>query len=163
VPDEPTVIRATPADLAVVKATRLRALEDAPYAFASTLEREQILADDEWRSRIASGAWFLAYRGRRPVGIVAAFTEDGQPRQRRLVSMWVESAERGGPIAGDLVEAVISWAGEQEAYAVTLWTADGNARARRLYERLGFVSTGRRKSLPSDPSLGAQELIRRLG
>jgi ribosomal protein S18 acetylase RimI-like enzyme len=51
---------------------------------------------------------------------------------------------------------------EQQACAVTLWIADGNARARRLYERLGFVSTGRRQSLPSDPSVGEEELIRRL-
>ncbi|MGD0219489.1 MAG: GNAT family N-acetyltransferase [Acidimicrobiales bacterium] len=161
-PDERTVIRATLADLDVVKATRLRALEDAPYAFASTLEREQLLIEDEWRSRIESGAWFLAYRGGRPVGVVAAFTEVGQPSHRHLVSMWVEPAERGTSIAADLVEAVISWADEQEAHAVTLWIADGNARAHRLYERLGFVSPGRRQSLPSDPSLGVEEFMRRL-
>jgi len=160
VPDERTVIRATLADLDAVKTTRLRALEDAPYAFASTLEREQILVDDEWRSWIESGPWFLAYRDRRAVGIVAAFAEIGQPRHCHLVSMWVESAERGASVAADLVEAVISWADEQKAHAVRLWVAEGNARARRLYERFGFVSTGRRQSLPSDPSVGEEELIR---
>lgn len=163
VPDELTVARASLADLDAVKTTRLRALEDAPYAFASTVEREQILTDDEWGSRIESGAWFLAYCGGRPVGIVAAFAEVGQPNNRHLVSMWVEPAERGTSIAADLVQAVISWADEQQAAAVTLWIADGNARARRLYERLGFVSTGRRQSLPSDPSVGEEELIRRSG
>ncbi len=161
--DELTVIRVGLVDLDAVKVTRLRALEDAPYAFGSTAESEQLLTDEEWRSRLESGAWFLAYRDTSPVGIVGAFTEVDRPGQRRLISMWVAPSERGSSTAADLVEAVISWAHEQEADAVTLWTADGNARARRFYERVGFVSTGRRKVLPSDPSLGAEELVRRLG
>jgi ribosomal protein S18 acetylase RimI-like enzyme len=96
------------------------------------------------------------------VGIVAAFTEVDQPSNRRLVAMWVEPAERGPSIAADLVEAVISCARGQQAHAVTLWVAHGNARARRFYERLGVVSTGQRQSIPSDPSVGEEELIRRL-
>ena len=161
-PEDRRLIRATPFDLEAVKATRLRALAEAPYAFGSTAENEQSLTDDEWCSRIENGAWFLAYRGASPVGIVAAFAEVDRPRQRRLISMWVAPSERGSSTATDLVEAVIAWADEQHAEAITLWTADGNVRARRFYERLGFVSTGRQKSLPSDPSLGAEELIRRL-
>jgi hypothetical protein len=46
---EVEVVRAAAADWQDVKLTRLRALADAPYAFASTLAREQMYDDEEWR------------------------------------------------------------------------------------------------------------------
>jgi GNAT superfamily N-acetyltransferase len=154
------VKRATIADLSGVRETRLRALRDAPYAFASTYQDEIVQSEDDWRSRFDRGAWFLAWRDRRSVGIAAAYTDGGVGLDRHLVSMWVEPAERGGATATSLVEAVLAWAQDDGARAVRLWVADGNLRARRLYERLGFSSTGHRQPLPSDPSVGEEQLIR---
>jgi ribosomal protein S18 acetylase RimI-like enzyme len=59
-----------------------------------------------------------------------------------------------------LVEAVCAQARRDGAVAVRLWVVDGNPRARRLYERLGFAATGRRQPLPSAPEVG-EELMRR--
>jgi hypothetical protein len=38
-----------------------------------------------------------------------------------------------------------------------LWVADGNTAAMRAYERAGFVPTGRRQPLPSDPAVGEEQ------
>ena len=44
----------------------------------------------------------------------------------------------------------------------TYWT-DGNLPAQTLYERLGFVATGRRDTLPSNPALATVEMRLPLG
>jgi GNAT superfamily N-acetyltransferase len=160
-PDAAIVTRATIRDLTAVRKTRLRALKDAPHAFASTLAAEVALADDDWRARLAGGAWFLAHREGRPVGIVAGVA-DADEHERHLVAMWVEPGERGSPTATALVDAVVAWAQGEGARVVSLWVADGNTRARRFYRRLGFVPTGNRQPLPSDPALGEEQLIRKL-
>jgi GNAT superfamily N-acetyltransferase len=88
------------------------------------------------------------------------YPEDDGTDERHLVAMWVEPAFRGTTTATDLVEAVCRWAGERGARTVALWVADGNDRARRFYDRLGFAATGRRQPLPSNPDVG-EELMRR--
>ena len=46
------------------------------------------------------------------------------------------------------------------ARTVSLWVGDGNARARRLYERLGFTGAGERQPLFSDPRIGEERMER---
>lgn len=150
-------------DWTAVRRTRLTALADAPYAFASTLAREAALHSRDWRRLVGEGDWFLAWVGDRPVGIAAGVAGDDLPGERHLVAMWVDAAHRGSTAATQLVEAVCDWARAQGAGAVTLWVADGNLRARRFYERLGFRSTGRRQPLPSAPEVGEEQLRRELG
>jgi ribosomal protein S18 acetylase RimI-like enzyme len=43
---------------------------------------------------------------------------------------------------------------------VSLWVADGNDRARRFYERLGFTGTDERQPLPSDPGTTEERMER---
>lgn len=149
-------------DWQAVRDTRLTALADAPFAFGSTLDREMAFDDEEWHRRVGDGNWFLAWFGQQPVGIVAGVHEPGRHDECHLVAMWVAETHRGTSVAADLVEAICGWAGLQSAKFVTLWVADGNVRARRLYERLRFESTGRRKSLPSAPEIGEELLQRRV-
>jgi ribosomal protein S18 acetylase RimI-like enzyme len=156
-----TVVRpAEPDDWAVVREIRLRALAESPSAFASTLAREEAFGEEDWRRRLQHGYCFLAQAGGRTVGTVAGFAEEDVPDEHHLVAMWVEPAHRGTPAATELVEAVCRRAREDGAAAVRLWVVDGNERARRLYERLGFVSTGERQPLPSAPEI-SEELLRR--
>ena len=77
-----------------------------------------------------------------------------------------ELSGRPGRVEGVLREDVAVPTAPRDAAAdggagtVALWVADGNDRARRCYERLGFVPTGVRQPLPSDPAVG-EELLRR--
>lgn len=157
------VRRAEAGDWQAVRLTRLRALADSPFAFASTLEREMRFDDQQWQRRVGSGNWFLAWLGQQPVGIVAGVHASDRPDERHLVAMWVAVDQRGSSVATELVEAVCAWARLHGARLVTLWVADGNPRARRFYERLGFRSSGHRQALPSAPEVGEELMERPLG
>ncbi len=156
------VLRAEPADWETVKQVRLRALADAPHAFGSTLVRECRFDDQQWQRRIGGGNWFLARSQGRAVGVVATVVEQDSPDEHHLVAMWVEPAQRGTATASNLVEAVCRRARAAGASAVTLWVANGNPRARRFYERLGFHPTNERKPLPSAPEVSEERMRRRL-
>jgi ribosomal protein S18 acetylase RimI-like enzyme len=151
-----------PDDWRAVRDIRLRALADSPFAFASTLAREEAMAESRWRERLGSGHWWLCRDGDAAVGMVSSYTEDGSSDERHLVAMWVAPDRRGTPAASFLVEAVCERASADGARAVVLWVADGNDRARRFYERLGFRPTGVRQPLPSNPDVGEELMRRRL-
>lgn len=153
--------RAEAADWQAVRAIRLTALADAPLAFGSSLERELTFDARDWQRRIDNGAWFLAWLGQQPVGIAAGIHSADRQEERHLIAMWVAADQRGTSAATKLVEAVCSWATSEGAQLVTLWLADGNQRARRFYQRVGFHLTGHRKPLPSAPDIG-EELMQRL-
>jgi ribosomal protein S18 acetylase RimI-like enzyme len=68
-----------------------------------------------------------------------------------LASMWVAPHARGTGAAGALVDAVVAWA---DAATVTLYVVEANVRARRLYERHGFVTTGGTWTRERDGALG---------
>ncbi len=58
------VVRADADDRDDARDVRLRALDESPDAFASSLEREKAFDDAEWLRRVTTNAWFLAPRGR---------------------------------------------------------------------------------------------------
>ncbi len=140
-----------------LKAERLRALEEAPYAFGSTLARESCFPDEEWQRRAGEGGCLLAFSDDRAVGMAAAVRELEAPENPLLVGMWVAPEARGTVVATELVEAVCRRAGAEGARLVALWVADGNPRARRFYERLGFASTGQRAAMRADDPAGEQK------
>jgi ribosomal protein S18 acetylase RimI-like enzyme len=158
---------AQPDEWAVVRDVRLAALADAPDAFASTLGRETGQTEADWRSRVAARPWFLAWQAdqasgaRQPAGLAAMFPEhSGQPvppPDWHLVSMWVRPEARGAGIADRLVTAVVAHASAAGAARVTLWVAIGNGRARALYQRMGFVPTGRRQMYPREGTTDLDE------
>lgn len=150
------VARTEADDLDEVRRLRLEALALAPGAYGSTLERELAFGDADWRRRWVEGTAWLARRHGEAAGIVAAVPE--APGEVQLVAMYVRPAHRGTGAAEGLVGAVAAHARQAGARRVTLWVADGNEAARRLYARCGFTPTGRRQPLPSDPSAGEEEL-----
>lgn len=146
------IYRATTADWPVVRDVRLHALQDAPDAFGSTYAREQAFTEADWTRRLAgeNSVTFLARLGERAVGIAGGWN-DGNGAE--LVSMWVDPSARGKGVAGPLVTAVVDWAAATGEKRIHLWVTVGNDSAYRLYERCGFVDTGERQPLPSNPEL----------
>ena len=141
---------------------RLAALAESPDAFASTLDRELAFAEADWQWRIANGCNVIAYSdGTRsePVGLAGGYLHDDVPE---LIAMWVQPSARGSGVAAALVEAVADWAREQDADRLTLWVVEGNARAERLYLRLGFTRTGAAQPVPGNPALTEVEMARSL-
>ncbi|MGH3300328.1 MAG: GNAT family N-acetyltransferase [Streptosporangiaceae bacterium] len=154
------VRRLAPADWAQLRTARLAALADAPYAFASTVAREQQFTEQDWRERADRGRTFAAWDGEAIVGLATGVDHDGD---WHLVGMWVSPKLRGTRAADRLVAAVCDLAKHSGATSVTLWVTEVNGRARAFYRRLGFVPTGGRQLVrPEEPSHWEEELTLRL-
>ncbi len=151
--------RIRPGDGPVLREVRLRALLTDPDAFGSSYERDASHGDGHWEER-ATGAGSgneqfvaLAEDEGQVVGMIGAYTPDDSSEVRHLVSTWVAPEARGKGLGSKLVGAVIEWATTARASKVTLWVVDGNRPAIALYEGAGFVPTGEKQPLPSNPSL----------
>jgi GNAT superfamily N-acetyltransferase len=145
------------ADWAVVRAVRLRALADAPGAFAATLAAEEELPEEQWRRRVAESVWYVAFDDRHPIGLAGSYQVAGS-NDWHLISMWVDPSARGSGVAGRLVMAVANAARRAHGARLLLWVVLGNEPALRLYRRHGFVPTGHRQPLPSDPTVTEMEM-----
>ena len=148
------VVAVSGAHLAAYRDLRLAALIDSPRAFASTYAREAAFDDDAWLARLSRTPGWLAFDGSRPAGTVTLWHDpDGEPEEVYLVGMWVASDDRGTGLAGRLMRTAVAAAAALGFTRVVLDVADANPRARRLYERHGFVPTGATGVLPWDPTV----------
>jgi ribosomal protein S18 acetylase RimI-like enzyme len=129
----------------VLRDVRLRALADAPEAFATRFEEAGLRPDDwwiDWAARSADGdgqAMFLAWDGAAAVGIVGTFVEDGR---RSLIAMWTDPGARGRGVGRALVEATAEFARGAGSDSLFLQVLEGNDTAASLYRSCGFEDTG---------------------
>ena len=153
------VRRLTPDDWPLWREARLTSLAEAPYAYGSSLAIEERFGEDDWRLRLepASGVAVVAVLDDRLVGAVGGYTPIGADAVM-LVAMWAHPQVRGRGVGDALIGEVLAWARENRWSRVELRVADGNPAARRLFERNGFVPTGHREPLESDPSIGTETL-----
>jgi ribosomal protein S18 acetylase RimI-like enzyme len=151
----PEVVRADPEDWAAVREIRLRALLDAPDAFASRLDDERDRPEALWRQRLSSSdaSTFLAVDEGDPVGLVTVYRDPDDRTCAHLVSLWVSPDHRRSGVATSLTETVLDWARLADVQTVDLWVTENNQGARHLYERCGFSDSGERQPLPSNPHL----------
>jgi RimJ/RimL family protein N-acetyltransferase len=130
------------------RAVRLASLSEAPEAFGSRHADWVDAPAERWRSRLTQvPLTLLAHEEGTVVGVVS-----GQPADEtwvELISMWVAPEARGTGLAGQLICAVVDWATAQDR-ATYLMVRRDNVRARRAYERVGFVDTGVPEWWPAD-------------
>ena len=162
-----TCRRLEPADWAQLRDARLNALGEAPYAFASTLDRELAFTEDLWRERAGSGRTVGAWQADALVGIATGLPDSGVHGSGgggwHLVGMWVSPAWRGKDVARRLVDEVCALARQSDAQTLTLWVTEVNDRARAFYRKLGFRPTGLRQLVrPGEPGHWEEELALRL-
>jgi GNAT superfamily N-acetyltransferase len=150
--------RLTGDDWRLLRDVRLAALADAPHAYGSSLAIEEGFGEADWRRRLGRGLWTVALADAEPVGLVGAYVPGGDTPM--LVAMWVRPDARGQGIGGALVTDVLRWAAENRWSRVVLRVADGNDAARKLFLRHGFVPTGIREPLESDPTVATELLSR---
>lgn len=138
---------------------RLAALEEAPYAFGSTYQREVEQSDDAWIRRLASRTRFVA----EVAGLVAGTVSGGDGDSTgaaAMTAMWVDPRFRRQGVGDLLVNTVIEWARAAGYEEMFLWVTDGNANAERLYRRNGFARTGAVQDVR--PGELEYEMVRRL-
>lgn len=135
-----------PDDHDLLRTLRLRSLRDAPYAFGSTVEREEAFTSDDWshRLRAEGNPHFVAEADDgRACGVVVFGRDASDEKVAWLLGMWVEPSARGTGVADELITTVIRTTAVNGRSLLRLHVADGNARAERVYARHGFVRTGR--------------------
>jgi ribosomal protein S18 acetylase RimI-like enzyme len=143
IPDSLPVRRLREDDWAALRAARLAALAEAPYAFGSTIAREQEFTEATWRDRTRTGAVFGAWSGAEIAGLATARLDPDEGWG--LFGMWVRPDLRGSGTAAALVDAVCAHARAEGADRIGLWVTEVNGRAVAFYARMGFVPTGERQ------------------
>jgi ribosomal protein S18 acetylase RimI-like enzyme len=161
--DEARVRRLAPDDWELWRDVRLESLADAPYAYGSTLDRERAFDEATWRSRLngETGVAVVATLGPDAVGVMAVYTPPGEG-WAMLVAAWVCPTARGRGVGDALVAELLDWSREHGYAELELRVADGNDPARKLFLRNGFLPTGEREPLESDPSVGTERLVHKL-
>ena len=143
-----TVRELEPEDWRIWRALRLRALRDAPDAFASTLastlEREARDGEAYWRGYFTrSGPTLIAEVDGIPAGMARVVVEDAVG-PADLFSMWVAPEARGRGVGAHLIRTALDWLGDHHpGMVLRLAVVETNVPARRLYERCGFGVIGR--------------------
>jgi ribosomal protein S18 acetylase RimI-like enzyme len=144
-----TIRRLGAADVEAFRAIRLEGLRDDPDAFGSTFEKESSEPEQYFVDRLTRSAVFGGFAGDRLVG-VAGFYSFGDIKSAHkgvLWGMYVTPGVRGSKLATALVETLLEQA-SKEVEQVQLIVTASNLRARRFYERMGFVQYGlERKAL----------------
>jgi GNAT superfamily N-acetyltransferase len=121
------------------RSLRLKALLDAPAAFASGYDMWADAPEQQWRARLAlrdSVALIVEVDHRHAGMVAAALTEDANVVE--LSSMWVEPRARGTGVADHLLDHIERWASELGASRIRLCVLPGNPAASNFYRKRGF-------------------------
>ena len=145
-------------DWQTLRELRLRALAEAPYAFWATRADEVTYTEAQWRQFLRAATWYVARRDGQLVGLAAGLLRQETPDEPELIAMWVAPTERGRGTGTLLAEEIMAWARGRGATAMTLWVTDGNTAARRLYQRVGFNTTGERGPFPHSAAAGMERM-----
>jgi len=144
-----TIQRLKPDEALRLRGIRLRALADAPEAFATRLEQAAALPPESWAQMARELPTFLAVEAGRDVGLVRADRDADDADAAWLISLWVAPEARGRGVGDALVEAVVQWAVQRGFARLLLDVADDNHAAIALYARQGFTPTGDGGTLPA--------------
>lgn len=123
---------------------------------------------DDWaalaaQSELAETAIVMvAVDAERWLGMAGGFVRHGPCGVAGLWGMWVTPSTRRRGLGQQLVEAVAEWAHSRGASRLELSVTERAHDAAALYEQLGFMPSGERRPLTSDPSLAEIFLVRPL-
>ena len=136
-----------PDDWQVLRAMRLRALRDAPRAFAADHSIERGWTEAQWRERLGRQTWVLARADSEVVGI-ACMTADADGAGAVFVeSVWVPPEQRRRGVLRSMIEALAERAARAGSAVLLLWVMEDNVEALVAYQSVGFVPTGERQEL----------------
>ena len=157
--------RIDPQSAKLYKEIRLAALKSDPLSFGSTYEREALFPEEGWMRRAISldgvdRVGFLAFENGHPCGLVACFRDGSDPAVGEVVSMWVDPLKRRKGVGTHLLGAVRAWAEQRGMKTLRLLVTNSNSAGLSLYERNGFLKTGKTEPYPHLPELSEVEMSR---
>ena len=146
-PADPAIRALRPDEAPVWRDLRLAALRDHPDAFSDSYEEASARDLDAFRVRVpppGGPAVLFGAFARGTLAGAAGFAPETAIKMRHKGLLWgvyVSPEFRGRGLAEQLVRRVLDHA-RAHVDIVQAAVGAGNASARRLYERLGFVSYG---------------------
>jgi RimJ/RimL family protein N-acetyltransferase len=151
------IITATADDIDRLRALRLAALHDAPYAFGSKHEDEIKKEESEWQERLKNTHWCFAVADGVDVGLLAVDRADKDRNSDCwLSSWWIRDEFRGSGIPKLMLNWVEQLCIENKWEKIGLGVWPDNLRAIAAYKKLGFTNT--EKLLPSRSGPGLMYL-----
>jgi GNAT superfamily N-acetyltransferase len=160
------VVRAIrPGETQLLRELRLRALTQAPEAFAATVADEAARESADWEQLASGGEDHVVLVAEqdegRPAGMAGGRWFDRERGIAQLWGLWVDPTARGGGTGAALVRAVNEWAAGRGARFVRLGVIDpGGQGATAFYRRLGFVALDDPVPMRTDPSRLVTYMIR---
>ena len=139
-----TIRRLQPGEVDLYKQLRLRALQDAPYAFPSTYERALQRSAESWREQAESTAQgsdratFIAFSDDLPIGMIALYREEDTVDVGELLQVWVSPEYRGTKVIWNLMDEIFKWSSENRFHRIIAGVTKGNDRAVKFYTKYGF-------------------------
>ena len=135
----------TAADLAAYRALHRFGMIEAPMGFVDVLATDATRPDSDVEAMLERGEAWGAFEGERLVG---KLTVDALPFPSLAHTFWVHGVylhpdARGSGASSALIRAAVEAARAKGGSRIALWVNGANKHARALYERLGFVQTGR--------------------
>jgi ribosomal protein S18 acetylase RimI-like enzyme len=154
-----TVCRLVADEWQAYRAIRLAMLQESPRSFGSTHSQAASFDEQLWRQRLADNAVMMAKVGTTPAGsAMYSEFETTDPGDCALFGMWVDPRFRGAGVGRALVDAVVAQALAAGKKRVVLHVVAHNTPAAGLYERAGFVPTGRTSPYPHDEGVHEVEM-----
>ncbi len=148
------------ADLAAWREIRLEALGAHPAAYRTTRAEEAARPDAAVAERLATGTLHGLWDGEALAGTAGLAPDPRCAHRGRITSVYVRPRWRGTGAADRLLREMFAAGRAAGLLEAELDVGAGNARAIRLYERLGFAGTG---AAPSDgDGLESLRYVRRL-
>lgn len=173
VPGEVRIRRIRPDEGELLRATRLRGLEETPEAFGQSLEEALARPAEEWRTSARAASvgdrriWLLAERQDdalpHPAVVGLVLGRRRPPDTVMLFSMWVDPDARRAGIGRQLIEELEQWAAGWGAIRTVLWVFAGNEPAIRFYQRLGFEIVEDGADALTGAQYGAHAMSRQIG
>ena len=148
------------------RSLRMRAVEESPDAFRSTLGQESAEADDWWIKLIKKSAdhphdvLLVAEVAGDAVGMLFGRLNEGELLD--VGSMWVDPEARRKGIGRRLLATAVEWGVSAGAQHAELWVTRDNTAAWRLYEQAGFAPTGETEPLRHGSELMVERLVTEL-
>jgi RimJ/RimL family protein N-acetyltransferase len=138
-----TIRRLGSSDVDAFRSIRLEGLQNEPDAFGSTFEKEYAEPLEVWIDRLTRNAIFGGFFGDRLVGVAGFYVLAATKLSHKgvLWGMYVTPEARGSGLAAALVNTLLEHA-RKEVEQVQLTAVVTNPRARRFYQRMGFVEYG---------------------
>jgi len=136
--------RLRPGEADLFKQLRLKALQDAPYAFPTTYEAAIQRSAESWREQAertthgSDRATFIAFSDDIPIGMAALYRDEHKEDSGELIQVWVSREFRGTRVVWDLMDEIFKWASENGFHTIIAGVTKGNDRARTFYTNYGF-------------------------